>query len=403
MLALGHDTAYLGTLLTAALAGGGVGVLPGGRLADRYGARRVLLGASVLTASGIALQLFWPLSRVLLAGNVIAGIGAGAYYVAAAPFLARIAAASRSVPDDAQTNSAAHSDPLSNSARDSLFSLDTAVALGSVAFGTAAAAQLAAVLLPRLQAPADAYRWALLAGSAVGAWSFVALWLTREDRGVAPPDLHPADGDGTLAAQAASGESPLPWYAVLRDPNALYLTIIAVLVAAGAGLFAPYLNVFFVQELGASPAVYGWLNAAALGVRLLATLAAPAMALRIGTARAVGLTQLASVPLLLLLGFSPLLAVAAGAYLVRGALMNMAAPLQMSFRMAVLPAELRGSGNALILVADSVTRAASTWVGGALIAVVGFRAPYAITALCYVSAAMLWLWWFGRKDEAAGG
>jgi MFS family permease len=188
-------------------------------------------------------------------------------------------------------------------------------------------------------------------------------------------------------------------HAGLPHRDALKLALVAALIGAGAGLFAPYLNVFFVEALGASPAVYGWLSAAATLTRLVATLLAPALATRVGTARAIGWTQLVSVPLLLVLGFSPWLGVGSAAFLVRGALMNMAAPLQVSFRMEILPRPLHGSGNALIWLADSVVRAASTWLGGALIGAAGYRLPYLATAACYVASAGLFLWWFGGRAQ----
>jgi MFS family permease len=193
---------------------------------------------------------------------------------------------------------------------------------------------------------------------------------------------------------------------VLADPVPRRLAIVAGLIGSGAGLFVPYLNVFFVRELGASPAVYGWLSAAAIGFRLVGTAAAPRLAARIGPVRAIGWTQLASIPLLLTLGLAPLPVVASAAYLLRGALMNMAVPVQASFTMSVLPSGSRGRGNSLIWLADSLARAASTLAGGALIAVAGYRVPYVLTAVLYAAAAGLLLRWFSaspRHQASSGG
>ena len=358
--AQGFDAGFLANLLTVTAVGAGVGAAAAGRLVDHVGPRRVLLVASLVTAAGIAVQLMIGDAPVMLAGGVVTGLGASAYYVAAAPFLARAAG---------------------DAPRDDVFSLDTAVSLACGALGTALAGQLATVLLGSL-APIDAYRLTLLAGGAVGALSFPFLLLTRElgNR----PDRGPAATGGSLRT-------------VLSEPAVSRLVVIAVLVAGGAGLFAPYVNVFFVEELGATPAVYGWLSAAATATRLAATLVAPALAVRIGTVRAIALTQLASVPMLLLLGFGPTLMVAGGAFLVRGALMNMAAPLHVSFRMGVVPVALHGTATSAVWLADQVTRAGSTWVGGQLIGSVGYRAPYVGTAILYVLASVLYLVWFGRR------
>jgi predicted MFS family arabinose efflux permease len=184
--------------------------------------------------------------------------------------------------------------------------------------------------------------------------------------------------------------------AVWRNPTIARLVTIAVLIAAGAGLFAPYVNLYFAEELGATPAVYGWLTAAATLTRLGATLIAPWLSARIGLVQAIAFTQLASVPLLLLLGFGPTLAIAAGAFLTRGALMNMAAPLHVSFRMGVVPVALHGTATSAVWLADQVTRAGSTWIGGQMIATLGYRTPYAATAICYVAASLLYLRWFSK-------
>ena len=134
---------------------------------------------------------------------------------------------------------------------------------------------------------------------------------------------------------------------MLVDPVALRLAVIGGLIGLGAGLFLPYLNVYFVQELGASPAVYGWISGASTLTRLGATLLAPAVAGRLGTVGAIAGTQLASVPFLLLLGFAPQLGLAALAFLIRGALMNMALPLQTSFTMGALRPDAAGDGERL--------------------------------------------------------
>ena len=357
--ALGYDAAFLANLLTGTAIGAGLGAAAAGRLVDAAGPRRVLLGSSLVTATGIAVQLLTAGASILLGAGFATGLGAAAYYVAAAPFLTRAAG---------------------EAPRDDVFSLDTATALGCGALGMAAAGQAADLLLGALSA-VDAYRVTLLTGGAIGAASFPLLLLTT--------------GEGAPLTQAQSAQ--LPERDAWREPAIVRLVVIAVLIAAGAGLFAPYVNLFFVEQLGASPAVYGWLSAAATGTRLGATLLAPSLAARVGTVPAIAMSQLASVPLLLLVGFGPSLLVASGAFLLRGALMNMAAPLHVSFRMGVVPVALHGAASSAVWLADQVTRAGSTWVGGQAIALVGYRWPYAVTALCYVAASLLYLRWFRRR------
>lgn len=376
VLALGYDTAFLGTLLVVASVGAGAAVVPAGALVDRVGARGLLLGGSLVVAGGIGAQLVVPLAAVLVGGNLLAGAGAAAFFVAAAPFLAR------TVPPARQN---------------AVFSLDTAAALAGTALGSIVAGQVAALAAGAGPAGAQPYRLALVLGSAVGALSFPVLLATQGSAGAAAPGA-----EGSRAAGAGLGVAPAlgvvaSWRAVLRDGAALRLGVTTALIGLGAGLFVPFLNVYFVDVLGASPAVYGWVSGATTLTRLGATLLAPPVAALLGTAGAIAGTQLASVPFLLLLGFAPQLPVAAGAVVVRGALMNMAAPLQTSLTMGRLRPESRGSGNAFLLLVANLTRAASTLAGGALIEQTGYRWPYLLTAVLYAAASVLLWLWFGER------
>ena len=51
--------------------------------------------------------------------------------------------------------------------------------------------------------------------------------------------------------------------------------------------------------------------------------------------------------------------------------------------MGALRPALRGTGNALLILAGNVSRAASTLAGGALIERSGYRLPYLLTAAIY--------------------
>ena len=411
VLALGYDPRLLGTLLAAGGAGAGLGALPAGALVDRLRPRAVLLAASLVAAAGIGAQLASGHAAALLIGNAVAGAGAAAYVVAAAPFLTEASAPGT---------------------RPRVFSVETAVALAFTAAGTAAGGQAAVLLEGSGQwaahmgpggpaGQAGAY-WLTLAGaSAIGACAFVPLVMTRggaqRDSGLRMLDFGLGGRGPAAAAGGPGGEVPNPQAQIqnpgarasgrsrIANPNsAPRLAAVTGLIGAGAGLFIPYLNVFFVEVLGTSPAVFGWLSASGLLCRLAGTVAAPRLAARFGAVQAIAGTQLASVPLLLLLGFAPHPAAAAAMYLARGTLMNMAAPITAAFTMQALPPVGRGRGNSIIWLVGNAARTVSTLLGGALIAAAGYRVPYLVTAVCYVSSSVLLLAWFGgRRRLTAGG
>jgi MFS family permease len=362
-----------------------------GRVVDRFGARRILLAACVVAAGGIAVQLMTAHPLGLLASALVAGIGGGTYYVAAAPFLARSAE-----PEQ----------------RTRLYALDTVVVLAGTAVGTAGGGQLAAALGGAGGfAATDRYWLTLLAGSATGVIGFVPLLLTvdsavgRPSAGAARREAAGGAALGGNPSSAGTGRSV--WRGAVSDPVVLELAAVALLGGLGAGLFAPYLNLFFVEAHHAGPATYGWLSAGGTSLRLVATLLAPRLGVRFGTVRAIAGAQVLSVPLLLVLGFAPQIALAGAAMVLRQAVANMVTPLQVSFTMGAVRPAARGTANAAILLAANAAAGAGTLAGGALIARSGYQATFAVAATFYCAAALLFFVWFraaGQSDaQAAGG
>jgi MFS family permease len=381
VLALGHGPAFLGMLLTGALAGAGASAFPAGALVDRLGPRPVLLGGCVVAAAGVAVQLATAAPAPMLVSSVLAGAGTGAFTLAAAPFLAQ------HIPPDRGAE---------------VYTLDLIVGLAGRMAGSVAGGQLAARLpLPDGWPAAERYWLTLLCASAFATLAFGILLQTRRALPAARwPGGGEGDGDAAPAPQPAPGGGP-PWLRAAGHPVVVRLAVVALLTGLGSGLFLPYVGVFFVESLRTSAAAFGWLSAAALALQLVASVLAPALARALGAARTVGGAQLASVPLLLLMGFAPSVAVAGAALLLRRALMNVASPVLTALTMDVLPADLRGAGNAVVWVGLNGAAGLSTLAGGALIAALGYRPPYVLAALLYAAAALLFLRWFARPERPA--
>ena len=67
-----------------------VSILVAGPLADRFGKRALMAGGGLLLAAGLLLQGFAGSYRMLLAGAVVAGLGAGAYETLVNPLIVRM-------------------------------------------------------------------------------------------------------------------------------------------------------------------------------------------------------------------------------------------------------------------------------------------------------------------------
>ena len=122
-------------------------------------------------------------------------------------------------------------------------------------------------------------------------------------------------------------------------------------------------------------------------------------------ARTVGATQMASIPLLLVLGFAPGLGLAAFAYLARGAIMNMAQPLRSALYMESVAERLRAGFNSLLLVGWGVAWAAGAAIGGGLLGRELHGVQFGLTAGLYLLASAGLLRLFpggvrGHGDEA---
>ncbi|HNP73560.1 MAG TPA: MFS transporter, partial [Kouleothrix sp.] len=187
------------------------------------------------------------------------------------------------------------------------------------------------------------------------------------------------------------------WRALLRQPGPLLRLLASpALISAGAALLIPYLNLFFTQRFAVADQTLG-LIFAGLGVCTgLATLAAPALARRMGRLPTIVLTEALAIPFLLLLGWAPMLGLAVGAALGRAALFNMGAPLYDAFAMERTPAAARPTVIALLNGAYGVGYLFGPLISVQIQARYGFGPIFAITAACYLVGVWLKYWFFLR-------
>jgi MFS family permease len=177
---------------------------------------------------------------------------------------------------------------------------------------------------------------------------------------------------------------------ILRSPIFL-LSLTQVLIGLGAGLFIPYFNLFFVQYLHASSALFGLIDGSATAMTALFTLLAPWLALRIGKVYTIALTELASIPLLLIIGLTNLLPLAAILYLFRYGLMDMSNGIFQVFSMEAVPQDRRGVANSSYQASFQVPNALAAPLGGLMIVHVGYPPIFIAAAVCYLlSIAVLW-------------
>jgi hypothetical protein len=191
---------------------------------------------------------------------------------------------------------------------------------------------------------------------------------------------------------------------VVRDRGRfIRLLLPGLLIATGAGQVIPFLNLFVQQKFGLDltslNAVFAFTS---LGTTL-AILAQPRLARRFGQITSVVIVQAASIPFLVVLGFSPVLWTVILAMAVRNALMNAGNPIFNAFAMEqVTPAE-----RATLSAAMSVLWQVGWVIGGiwyaVLQATLGFDAGYAVNFVTIISlytiATVLYWIWFRPVDR----
>jgi MFS family permease len=388
--ALGYGTDFIGLALFVVALGAGLMIFPAGLCVDRLSGRSILIWASVVIGIVGVGQFLFRQPVPLLVSDFLAGAAGAFLLVLTAPFLTRY-----STPGE----------------RSLLFSFNIVVTLATTVLGELVGgflpgwfqssswlmAPLPPWLVPFLarQAEPRAYQFALLLSGIIAAPSFIPLFMMSNER----PDTAPASStthkEHTPLLQSV--RSVVHWWrqvdrrAILRSPLTVLVLVVA-LISIGRGFFLPYFNLYFVKHLGASPALFGVIDGSANALTALLTLGAPWLAARIGRINMITITRLVGIPLLLAIGFTGFIPLAAILYPLRQGITDMGAGIFQVFFMEETPPQRRGLANSGFQAADQVGAALTTPLGGLIIAHMGYQPVFIIGAVVYILAfATLWL------------
>jgi MFS family permease len=233
-------------------------------------------------------------------------------------------------------------------------------------------------------ASAEAYAIALAVAGAMALVGAAPVALMRRRRRARPGELD---------------LSPLQY--ARAHPRTLATLVGPMLVTSvGAGLFMPFINVFYRVAHGSSDSQIGTLLAVGSLAMAAGLLIAPPLADRFGKVEVVVATQALSIPFLVLLGFAPVFWLSGAAYLVRLALMNMSNPVYQSFVMEQVDENARATVASLVSMAWSFGWAFSPVVSGQLQESSGFGVVYGLVIVLYTVAVLLyWRFFLGSPRE----
>lgn len=397
LLSLGYKTDFIGLVLFVGIVGAGIAIFPAGLCIDRFSGKAILIWSSAVIGLVGAGQILFRQPVPLLISTFIAGSAGAFVLVVNAPFLTR----------NSTTEERSH-----------LFSLNIVLGLITTVVGEILGGALPVWFrqVPWLMQPVHGVTWflaqqaeprsyqlALLFAGLIAAPSFLPLFLMSDDRPVQSAKamqmpVQPVPLSSRLQATLALWRKQLvhtQWKGVASSAF-FTLVLVQVLIALGAGLFIPYFNVYFVQQLKASPALFGLIDGGANAINALFTLLAPLLALRLGKINTITVTRLISIPLLLTIGLMHVLPLAAILYLFRQGTMDMGLGLFQVYSMEAVAEQRRGVANSTYQVASQVAQAITTPLGGLIIAHMGFTPVFVIGAVFYVLATGVLWWRFGR-------
>ena len=396
LTALGYDTGFIGLLGVVAGIGAGLVILLASPLVHRWGWRMTLIWSNFIGGVALAAQLIYPQRTVLLVTALGVGVSVALFIVVNSPFLAANTSAEERTAVYAVNNVLA------------LLAGVVGALLGGFLPGWLASPAVhhwppLVALAPWLVhgARAQTYQLALLIAGAIALPSIVPVLMLKE-----PPR---AAGAAVRTLARLRWPSAEQWRELRRwtadialGPIGRFATTQA-LVGLGAGLFGPYVNLYFVNVLGASTAQYSGLVAGVSVLLAIGSIAIVPLAARIGKIRAAVAVQASSIPFLVALGLAPSLLVAAIAFLIRGPLMNAAGPPLQAYLMESVATDRRVIASSVYNVSWQLALVLGAGAGGLLYLRAGYHSVFIGAACLYTISVLLVAVWFGRTEQRPDG
>ena len=387
LAALGLEPATIGVVATVGSTAGALAAFPASALSDRLGRRTVMAGGLLLALLAVIGLL---LSEAVVAIALFAALwsaGQQSLMVVQAPFLAE------------------HSDP---EHRNELFATQSAIftmtnVLAAVLGGVVATA-IAGIAGFDPGGP-ETYRVILVIMAVLLVAALATIGLLTDDRPRSRRGPHRLRELGEPARHPVAEARPRTLMGITITDRGRFIRLLlpGFLIATGAGQVIPFLNLFVQQKFGLDLASLNALFAFTSLGTVAAMLAQPRLARRFGQITSVVIVQGASIPFLVVLGFSPLLWSVILAMAVRNSLMNAGNPIFSAFAMEhVAPVE-----RATLAAAMSVLWQIGWVIGGAwyalLQATLGFDGGYTVNFLTvitlYTIATGLYWLWFRAADR----
>ena len=370
LLKMDFDKSYIGIYMAAGTLAAAISAIPIGVMADRFGRRRSVLAAIVLTTASAMGEVSTLNPFLLLAFSFTKGIGSTFKAVVQNPFL--------------MENSTAQE-------RIHLFSVNQALQTVASVGGSMLAGVLPLLFAFIAQSmgwleyvEAEQLRFALAASIMFMALSFIPMYMVKEEK----------------IERASSHSVTSDLLSIINDPNIRNLTIYRSLIGMGAGLTLPFFNVYLVETLNATNEEISLVTTGSRVVLTIGTLLSPFLVKYLGRIKSIIVTQMLSIPTLIAIAWPGAnLAAVTVIYWFRTALMNMSSPISTTLGMEIVPADKRATSSSTMQMADSLARSAAQVMGGWIMQNWGNNIPYFFTCGIYLIATGFYYQSFKQYDN----
>jgi MFS family permease len=365
ILSAGYSRDFLGMLNAAPSVSALILAVPMGLLSDRIGRKRAMMLGFLLSNFGIIAMILARSEWAMLVLALCWGAAGQLYVISQAPFMMKAS-------DD--------------KTRDILFSFSFGMFPLASTLGNIIAGYLPDAFTHwlGLTTSASAYRAVILFSIIASFLVLVPIAFIREQKKV--------------TTETKTDESPkrTSIWRVLFRPLTLKLSLPNLVIGLGAATLVPYFNVYFSEHYRMSDAALGILFSVGSLATGIACIIGPRLVGNLGgKVRTVVIGQGISLVFLLAIGFSPWPWLAVIGFLVRGALMNMVAPLFDAFALEQSHETEHGAVNSIRNLAWNVGWAVGPYISGLVQQRYGFSPLFASTAVLYAIAISL-TWIFFR-------
>jgi MFS family permease len=236
-----------------------------------------------------------------------------------------------------------------------------------------------------------AFRLTLIFGLAIAAFGIIPLNRMSPLRKTNRPVDSAADA--TMA-----GLPDLPEGQVRK--HLIVFVVVGGLMSLGAGAVFPFYNVFL-ADIGASAGQIGTIFAVGWSIAAIVGLAAPAIARKLGSQKAVAIVRMIPIPFYLVLIFQPALGLAVLVHWLRISSVSLGWPIDSTYISEVLPAKARTAVFGYRSAAWNIGFSASSLLAGVSIVRYGYGPSFAAYAFFMTASMALFYLYFSRVPAVA--